>query len=442
MTALTTWKPSSIYYTLLTACALAVIAFGFAVNATAQTETILEPFSNGTQGGQPLAALIFDSAGNLYGTASQGGVLGQCGDFGNSGCGVVFKLSPSGGGWTETMLYAFTGGSDGADPEAGLVRDSAGNFYGTTYGGGNLSDCAPIGCGVVFELSPSGGGYTETVLYTFTGSTDGRYPKAGLVFDSAGNLYGTASAGGSSKSGCVYQHVNGCGVVFELTPGSGGSWTESVIHTFTGGNDGLGPLATLTLNAGNLFGTTYGGGTSNKGVVFEMKQVSGVWKFAAIHSFAGTDGQLPESSVSFNAAGDLFGTTVTGGTDFSGVIFEMKPGSGGAWQFGLLHTFTGGHDGNQPFATLLLDTAGNIYGTTSSGGKLSECFAAGCGVLFKLTPHTGGTWSETVLHTFVSDGTDGQTPLAGVVSDSAGNLYGTTPSGGVNGAGTVYEVTP
>lgn len=426
--------------------ALVLLAFTFslAVSARAQTENILFNFSNGTDGGQPISSVIFDSAGNLYGTTNEGGIDTDCQGLGNTGCGVVYELSLVSGVWQETVLYSFTGGSDGGVPYAGLVFDSSGNLYGTTQFGGISGGCSGFGCGVIFELSPSGSSWTEMVLHTFTGGSDGAYPVAGLIFDAAGNLYGTASAGGNSTSGCVYQRIDGCGVVFELLPGSGGAWTETALHTFTDGSDGAAPVAGLIFDStGDLYSTTEFGGADNHGVVFEMKKgTAGVWKLNPIHTFTGgTDGGLPKTSLTFDRAGNLYGTTAIDGADSSGVAFKMKRGSSGSWTLTVMHAFTGGHDGNQPLSGVLIDTAGNVYGATVGGGKLSECFDDGCGVVYKLTPHTSG-YVETVLHTFLSNGTDGTSPFGNLIFDSAGNLYGTTNSGGSNVAGTVYEVTP
>lgn len=428
----------------LLAFTLLAFTLSLAVSAQAQTETVLYNFAGVPGDGfQPLSGLIFDPAGNLYGTTNEGGIDTDCQGLGNSGCGTVYELSPVGSGWQETVLYSFSGGSDGGVPAAGLIRDASGNLFGTTQFGGISGGCSGFGCGVVFELSPSGSGWTETVIHSFTGDADGAYPVAGLIFDAAGNLYGTASAGGNSINGCVYQRINGCGVIFELSPGS--SWTETVIHTFIDGSDGAAPLAGLTLDsAGNLYGTAAFAGTAGKGVAFGIKKgTGGMWRLGVIHAFTGgKDGGDPKTGLTFDSAGNLYGTAAIDGADFGGVVFELAPGSGGAWKFGLLHSFTGGHDGNQPLGNLLLDTAGNVYGTTEEGGKLIDCFDAGCGVVFKLSPRIGGGFIETVLHTFMSNGTDGTNPFGGLVFDSAGNLYGTTNAGGTNSAGTVFEITP
>ncbi len=217
---------------------------------------MLYSFPGGSGGGYPFAGLIFDSAGNLYGTTRYDG---------SSGWGVVFELTPRANDqWVETVLYSFTGGADGSTPYAGLIFDGAGNIYGTTSAGGNLT-CTylPDSCGVVFELTPSASGpWIETILYSFTGGSDGANPNAGLIFDSGGNLYGTTLYGGNQ---------NNDGVVFALTPSASGQWTETVLQAFTGGNDGARPYDGLILDsANNLYGTAFAGGSASSGVVFEL----------------------------------------------------------------------------------------------------------------------------------------------------------------------------
>ncbi len=428
-----------ISHRVVTVVTLFAIVFGLTVSAYAQTENVLFNFDNGSGGGQLLSGVVLDSSGNLYGTTSNGGLTSDCTRFGSSGCGVVYEVSPSGASWTESVLYSFTGGTDGGIPGAGVVRDAAGNLFGTTEVGGDNSACSGNGCGVVYELAQSGGVWHETVLYTFTGGTDGGDPQAGLILDAAGNLYGTTSIGGNN-SDCPQQRTTGCGVVFKLSPASGGGWQETVIHTFTG-NDGATPLAGLTFDsAGNLYGTTAFGGTLSFGVVFELApNGAGGWKFGVIHNFTGhNDGAGPRASLLSNA-GNLYGSADVDGADFAGVIFQLVPGSAGGWKFGVIHTFTGGHDGAHPLGALIADPSGNLYGTSEAGGMLSECFTAGCGVAFKLSPTSGGMWSESLLHTFTT-GTDGTSPFAGVVFDSLGNLYGTTEGGGTGVSGTVYRI--
>jgi uncharacterized repeat protein (TIGR03803 family) len=417
---------------------LAIIAATLFVTSTwaAAQERVLLNF-NGQDGRLPQAGLIFDAAGNLYGTTEGGGTGSNCGAF---GCGTVFELTPAaGGGWTETVLYSFGGSPDGADPLAGLIFDAAGNLYGTTGAGGTYD------YGTVFELTPAaGGGWTETVLHNFNYNvTDGYYPYAGLILDAAGNLYGTTSQGGT--------YGYGWGTVFELTPAAGGGWTEKVLHSFPdyNGTDGTSPYAGLIFDAaGNLYGTTSQGGTYIfRGTVFELTPAAGGgWTETVLHSFGnGADADSPQAGLIFDAAGNLYGTTVEGGTGSNcifgcGTVFELTPAAGGGWTEKVLYSFNAnGTDGYYPYAGLIFDAAGNLYGTTRYGGTSSGCAPYGCGTVFELTPAAGGTWTETVLHNF-GNGTDGATPLAGLIFDAAGNLYGTTSSGGTYGYGTVFEL--
>jgi uncharacterized repeat protein (TIGR03803 family) len=381
-------------------------------------EEVLHNFNNdGTDGVSPWAGLIFDAAGNLYGTARIGGAYTQ---------GMVFELIPAAGGtWTEKVLHNFDG-TDGGNPTAGLILDTAGNLYGTTVVGGTY------GHGTVFELSPAAGGtWTEQVLYSFNSNgTDGVLPAAGLIFDAAGNLYGTTSAGGSYSGGTV----------FELTPAAGGTWTEKVLYSFGNDADGATPYAGLIFDAaGNLYGTTfYGGGTYALGTVFELTPAAGgTWTEKVLHSFTGngTDGANLSAGLIFDAAGNLYGTTTDGGTIGGGTAFELTPAAGGTWTESMLHNFGNGTDASMPRGALIFDAAGNLYGASSGGG------AQNAGTVFELTPAGGGTWTEQVLHNFGS-GTDGANPYAGMIFDAAGNLFGTTKQGGTSNDGTVFEVTP
>ena len=307
------------------------------------TETVLYYFVGGSDGYFPEGNLVFDKSGNLYGT-TYGGGTGYCG-LGAS-CGTVFELSKGSGGiWNETIIYNFASLSDGANPKAGMIFDSRGNLYGTTSGGGNTSAtyCGYpyYGCGTVFELTPTAGGWTKTILYTFNDSTDGAFPDASLIFDAAGNLYGTA-AGGGDINGC---ESVGCGVVFRLTPNSSGGWNESVLHAFkhNGSNVGAGggaPLGSLIFDsAHNLYGTasqggTVKGGTLGAGVVFKLSQTSTkAWQETVLHTFSGPDGADPASGLLLDSAGQLLGTTTSGGMSNGsacggiscGVVFEIKP---------------------------------------------------------------------------------------------------------------------
>jgi uncharacterized repeat protein (TIGR03803 family) len=261
--------------------------------------TVLYGFSGGADGNGPrYGALIFDQAGNMYGTASTGG----------SGNGVVYEMTGSGTHWTEHAIYPFAGSPDGANPYSGVIFDSAGNLYGTTTAGG------ASGNGAVYELSPSGSGWTERVIYSFTGGSDGSYPTAGLIFDGAGNLYGSTNVGGTG----------GGGTVFELSP-SGGSWNYSLLYSFTGGAN-CGPWAPLTLNGGNLYDTTVCDGANSAGNVFELSPSGNSWSYTSLYDFTGgNDGKFPYGSVSFDAAGNIYGTTLRGGLYLQGLAWKITP---------------------------------------------------------------------------------------------------------------------
>jgi len=319
------------------------------------------------EGVGPLARPILGPNGSLYGTTS-GGPNG-CG-----GCGTVYNLRPSPtipesllSPWHEGILYQFMDGSDGASPGNGdLYFDSAGNIYGTTFSGGDLQACGGFGCGTVFKLTPSGGGWTKTTILAFNGN-DGATPYSGLTPDAAGNLYGTTVEGGAHQNGTVYQ----------LTP-SGGSWTQTILYDFPNSNDGHWPVGGLVSDAaGNLYGATEVGGSAGGGTVYELTNSDGHWTFTVIYSFSGHAG--PYSKLAMDAAGNLFGTTYGDGSAGVGTVFKlMRSGSG--WTYALLHDFTGGSDGASPLGGVLLDAGGHVYGTAEMGG------AHGWGVVYKVAP--------------------------------------------------------
>ena len=341
-------------------------------------ETILYSFSGGADGENPTGRLVQDAAGNLYGTTAFGGAQCQEGGLLPGTCGVVFKLSPGG---TETVLHAFTGHpTDGAVPVGPLIRVAGGNLYGNTANGGAFSPCVQgffSGCGTVFKLGPNG---TESVLYNFTGGPEGGNPVGGLIRDAAGNLYGTTAAGGTASTNLC---AGGCGTVFKLGP----SGTETVLYRFTGKADGGQPTAELIQDAnGNLYGITLLGGVKSSacvggfcGVVFKLSPTG---TETVLYRFTGgADGGNPDAGLIQDAAGNLYGTTVSGGASNLGVVFELircDSGSSG-YDFKVLYSFTG-PDGGSPSSTLIRDAAGNLYGTTYGGG------AYGHGVVFKLTP--------------------------------------------------------
>lgn len=415
----------------------AVIILTLAAGAQAQTEEVLHAFTGIPDGQYDVGGLLRDSAGNLYGVTSEGGNDG----CGFAGCGAIFELSPKGGQWTESILYAFPGGSGGAQPEGNLIFDATGNLYGVTDAGGS-------GAGLVYELiHNSDGSWTASILYTFTGGSDGANPIAGLVFDGAGNLYGTTQFGGDSSC----PGFAGCGVVFELSPSSGGAWNETVIHTFEG-SDGEVPQSPLIFDAaGNLYGTTVEGGTALSGlctigcgVIFESTHASGSWEQKIIHDFDFYNGGGPMGNLIFDSAGNLYGVASYGGnlatcdTGICGVVFELALNTSGVWrqirQFNFDST-----NGATPMAGLALGRAGHLFGTTYEGGDLS-CGSNGCGVAFGLTP-TSTSWTQEILHVFGS-GNDGLKPAGAVILDPKGNIYGTTVFGGEYGYGTAYEITP
>jgi uncharacterized repeat protein (TIGR03803 family) len=376
------------------------------------TFTVLYSFKWGaTDGAFPVGGLLRDSAGNLYGTTEYGGSSNNC----SGGCGTVFKLDTTG---KETVLHSFVGTpTDGQSPYAGLVRDAAGNLYGTTLSGG-ASDF-----GTVFKLDTTG---TETVLHSFVGSpTDGQYTQGVLVRDSAGNLYGTTLNGGSS-SNCS----GGCGTVFKLDT----TGTETVLHSFVGSpTDGANPFAGLLRDAaGNLYGTTAYGGNKTAyfcafgcGTVFKVDTTGAE---TVLHNFIGgrADGTTPTGGLVRDAAGNFYGTTRQGGSFSKGTVFKLDTTGTET----LLHSFTGHPDGWEPEVGLVRDAAGNLYGTTYKGGASVK------GMVFKVD----ATGAETVLYSF-HGGAEGWLPEAGLIQDAAGNLYGTTTQGGTYGDGTVFKLS-
>jgi len=404
-------------------------ALAISLDTASAATTTLYSFNGLSAGSNPYAGLVADKAGNLYGTTFSGG---------SSGNGLVFKLSPPTAGktvWTETTLYQFEAGADGAYPLGGLTLDKSGNLYGTTENGG------PLGHGTVYKLSSPAMGKTawkETVLHRFTGS-DGANPKASMIFDSTGNLYGTTSGDGSTTSGTV----------FELAPPAAGktAWRASVLHRFAVSENAY-PAAALALGmGGTLYGTTASGGTHGDGTVFALAPPAGrrtYWKQTVLYNFTGLspDGSGVQGGVAFDKTGNLYGTTTGGGASGSGTVFELSPPpSGTTWKETVLHSFSVSDTGGaHPNAGVTVDPAGNLYGTAYDGGSP---VLNSPGVVYKLSPPaTGNVWKETVLHRFTSKGTDGASPYASLLLDKTGALYGTTSGGGSFGCGTVFKVTP
>ncbi len=404
---------------VLTAILLAVVA---TLAAHAQTFNVIYNVP-GQLGGEPWSGVTMDRSGNLFGTTFYGG----------NGHGSVYKVTHSGSGWVASVLYTFTGGTDGAYPYAGITIGPDGALYGTTYGGGGTG-CG-YGCGTVYRLHPPASfcrtaicSWTETVLYRFTGGPDGRAPYAGIAFDQAGNLYGTTLAGGLSTCNGGF----GCGVVYRLAS-SGGSWTQTVLHSFAGGNDGAAPRAGLVLDSsGRLYGTTAQGGRSGQGIVFQLASSGSSWTENVLYSFTGAgDGGGPIAGLIFDSLGNLYGATANGGSGLC-KVFELTP-AGSAWSFALLYSFTY-LEGANCAASLTLDGAGNLYGTSAGGGTFAN------GVVFKLTP-SGGAWTYSALHEFTG-GSDGEDLYSTPVLDALGNVYATASLGGGAGGGTVFQIAP
>jgi uncharacterized repeat protein (TIGR03803 family) len=402
-----------------------ILALGI-FNCAARGEEVLYSFAGQGDASHPLVGLIADSAGNLYGTT----------EFNSSSkAGAVFELFPptkQGGSWTESVLYTFQGGSDGSWPMASLVMDKKGNLYGTTsYGGANNA-------GTIFQLTPpaqKGGKWTESTLFSFNGTTNGQNPW-GLTFGPTGGLFGVTQGGG-----------NGCGTAFELIHKANGTWAQSVIYSFqAGNNDGCVPDmrgGNLAIDkSGDFYGTTSEGGQFNHGTIFELippLQKGGSWTESVLYNFNDAeDGDPGYGGLIFDSVGNLYGTTESGGQHGGGTVFELSPAQGGGWKKTVLHSFGAKGDGTAPSAGLVFDAAGNLYSTTVSGGQYGQ------GIVFQLTPGQSA-WSETILHSFgqSNDGTASYAPLI----DKLGVLYGTTFDGGKgpcgsSGCGTVFSIQP
>ena len=411
-------------FTLTLLCALTIVALP---TARAQTFSVIHNFSGGLDGATPYAGLTMDRAGNFYGTTYAGG---------STRLGTVYRLKRSGAGWVADGLYSFIGGvSDGLQPLARVVFGLDGSLYGTASGGGPGGYCGATGCGMVFQLRPPVTfcrsvtcPWTETILHFFGAYPDGFFPTGELIFDEAGNLYGTTEVGGVEA-----------GIVYELTP-LGNDWTESILHSFSGwgGSEPYGGL--ISDNAGNLYGTTLDGGLNYVGTVFRLTDSGSGWRESLPHIFQLADGGYPTAGLVFDQSGNLYGATTYGGSDGAGVVFELSP-SGSSWTYSVLYSFTGGdgcpdneYVGAGPWAALTMDATGNLYGTTQCDG------ANRMGNIFKLT-HSGGGWAYTSLHDFAG-GNDGAYPLSNVIMDANGNLYGTASAGGSQGHGVVWEITP
>ena len=400
----------------------ATLMFVFAVSlTTAMATTTNVIFScQEDEGEYADTDLETDDAGNIYGTT----VLG--GDFGG---GTVFQLSPTPNGWVHTVLYSFTGGADGGEPYKGGTLDHEGNLYGTAVTGGS-GNCEG-GCGVVYKLSNTGGTWTQTVIHAFTGGNDGSGPGARVTVDGARNIYGMAPTGGAYGLGTIYK--------IHQTPNQ--TWTFGVIHAFTGGTDGAtGSAGRMILRGGRLYGAATVGGRYGSGVVFELNAGGfGKRDLKTLYSFRGQpDGSFPYGALLIDRSGYIYGTTYYGGANGIGAVYKLSPTAAprlfGEWTEEVIYSFQEGADGNSPISNLVFDKTGNLYGTTSEGGF-------GSGTIFKLSPVGGGNWTETVVHAFAGP-PDGGFSYNGMVVDVFGNFYGATVHGGEDDDGSVYKFTP
>ena len=413
-----------------------IAAFALTISLTAlshaQTETTLYSFTGASDGYLPFGGLVFDAAGSLYGTNYFGGTInGSC----PVGCGTVFQLTQSGGAWTFNTLHSFAGdATDVGHSYAHVTFDPHGNLFGTGGTGGGPADCySGESCGGVFELSRSNA-WKETIIFSFTPNT-GLTPYSGLTFEK-GSFYGTTWFGPGSK------RVVGDGTVYSLSLGKNGLWNQAIVHSFTGGSDGYEPTADLVFDQhGHLYGSTPYGGTDQAGDVFELNRANTGWTLNLIDN-------ANASTLIVDKSGNLYGSSSGGGSSNCqggcGTVFKLQHTATG-WRQTTLYEFTDTTDGFVPGA-LVFDAEGNLYGTTMLGGTgTCEFFQyPGCGTVFKLAP-AKGSWQKTTLYNFIG-GTDGEFPNGNaLVMDSSGSLYGATLGGatyGSSGYGTIYEIRP
>ena len=397
---------------------LIVLALLVPASAVAQTESVIYNFQSYPNPYYPKSNLIFDEAGNLYGTTQGSGIVEE---------GTVYQLVPtSGATWTLNSIHQFVGyPTDGDDPVAGLTIDEKGNLYGTTLAGGQGN------AGVVFELSPQPEGqWTESIPYYFSGFGD---PYGGVALYK-GSLYGTTTYGGA----------DGAGTVFALSPSTRGDWTAAIIFSLTPGSDGLQSQGKPIFDgAGNLYATMDQNGPNGWGTVLQVSPgADGNWNGRVLHAFTGRlDGGTVDGSLALDKSGNLYGTTYYGGEFGFGTVFELARGSDGRWTGKTLYNFTGGSDGANPYAGPTLDSEGNVYGTAVNGGIGFGTFGTGSGTVFELIPN-GESWTEKTVYQFGTNDYDGVNPFGGVVFDTAGNLYGTTYRGGTDNLGTAFKIVP
>jgi hypothetical protein len=416
---------------------LTLVAFtlSMAIGAAAQTANTISDLPSLTT----YANLVPGPAGSFYGVSNDGGLA-----FCNFGCGTVFQLSPSSGGtWKQTALHIFTG-SDGIWPQSGLVVSPSGNLYGTTYYGGptyGSGACLGNGCGVVFELSRnSQNAWVETILYAFNGGQDGSNPTA-LALGKTGDLIGATVAGGNSACSA------GCGVIFRLARDSSGKWQESSLLSFAGGFTGQHPVGLLLDSSGNIFGAAGGGRNvcyaGYCGLVFRLAHTSAGWKESVLYRFHGPDGSVPNPSLIFDSAGSIYGSTSQGGDGCTSVtgcgsIFRLSL-KNGVWSESVVYAFTDQADGNTPVDGLVFDAKGNLWGGTQFADGLVQCneFQYGtCGQVFKLTPHSG-SWeiADYAMPEWF-------TPVGDLLVDASGTVYGSACDTTYFSGGAIFEIAP
>jgi uncharacterized repeat protein (TIGR03803 family) len=409
--------------------AVAVFCIVFAgVSLHAQTFTVLHSFIGQSDGANPLTGLTVDRGGNFYGTTTWGGTYcqGYC-------SGTVFRLKSGGSGWILTQLYTFDDNATGYSPNEPVTIGPDGTLYGSAKGG---EMCDPDVCGVIFRLQPpfticrsTYCPWMETLLHTFS-NEGGAGPSSQLIFDNAGNMYGTTAYNfGGINSNDVFQMSR-----------SNGQWVYTNLYTFTGGSDGKYPYGLTFDSAGNLYGAAAGGGLSGCqnygcGTLWELVRTGNGWTFHLLYSFTGgNDGGYPDAGLVADASGNFYGTTLFGGTNGNGTVFELSP-SNGSWTLTTLYSFTEQYA--DPMSPLVLDSSGNLYGTTTNGGSFGQ------GSVFKLTTTNSG-WVYSSLHDFTG-GSDGQEPSGSPVLDAQGNLYGTTFAGGLScdgfTCGVIWKIT-
>jgi uncharacterized repeat protein (TIGR03803 family) len=384
------------------------------VAAQAVNQQVIYNLPGGSSGGANAHSnLVVTSSGLIYGTAASGG-------FKNNG--TVFELRPkAGGGWNVRTIHFFKGGSDGYNPVGNIVFDASGNLYGATSSDGG---------GTVYQLAPNGNGsWTLRTIYSFQSYPNANTPYAGLTIDASGNLYGTTNSGGA----------NGVGAIYKLSPNGDGTWSESVLYSFGSfSGDGQYTWAEPVFDAaGNIYGTTVLGGAYGSGTVYRLSPNSdGTWTETILYSFTGqADQGVPKDAVWLDSSGNIFGTASADGTSGAGTVFELSSNSNGSWTEKTLHTFGAVGDGYRPFSNLTPDAAGNLYGTTYVGG------AYGAGCVYRLHPGADGRWSENVVYSFTGL-SDGNAPATGVTLGGKGVFYGGTELGGSAAMGVIYALKP